>query len=279
MAYSNYYTHESPELPPDETFVGRLRTSVANDYRNYRYRTSRRPALFMGRLAAMAVPPLRWLVDVAFRFLPRRQKGQSGRVLDVGCGGGEWLQLAEEAGWQALGADPDALARKRAAALGFEVRDSIEAWLDYPGSLDVVTMSHVIEHVHDPKGTLDAAFELLRPGGQLFVDTPNIDALGHILYGRDWRGLETPRHLVIFNRRSLTATLRSAGFVKIRYRARLYPFVGMCVASQRMKLGLDPYDETPRPRLVAAPSLWLRLRSAFSVRHAEFLTLTCEKPR
>jgi 2-polyprenyl-3-methyl-5-hydroxy-6-metoxy-1,4-benzoquinol methylase len=279
LAYSRYYTHEEPERPEAETAYQKMRAALGNGYRNGRYGTSRRPTARIGDFLARLIPPLAWPVDVAFRYLPHRRSRPKGRAFDLGCGGGEWLEMAREAGWEVAGSDPDPLARARAAARGIEVRESIEAWDDQPESFDVVTMSHVIEHVHDPLATLASANRLLKPGGMLFVDTPNIEAIGHDRYGKDWRGLETPRHLVIFNRASLVEALRRSGFVNIRYRMRSQPFVGMSLASRRIAAGVDPYDERPRTNLAPAPGILDRIRAAISRRGAEFLTLTCEKRR
>lgn len=273
LAYSSYYTHHHVDPPAAEGPLGRLRTKLGNDYRNSRYGTALAPANRWGRVVARLFPPLRWPVDVSYRFLPRH----SGRVLDLGCGSGDWLLMARGAGWSVAGADPDPIARGLAAANGIEVREAIEDWEDQAGTFDAVTMSHVIEHVHDPLATLRAAYRLLRPSGTLFIDTPNIDALGHERYGRNWRGLEPPRHLIIFSRECLRRAVHDAGFVRIRFPARLYPFAGLSLASRRITAGVDPYDETERPNLPPPPPLSLRLKSVLASRRSEFLTLTCER--
>jgi SAM-dependent methyltransferase len=81
-----------------------------------------------------------------------------------------------------------------------------------PGSFDVVTMWHSLEHVHRPLAILRAAYQLLVPGGKLVVATPNIDSLPYRLFGRSWFGLDLPRHLTHFTPVTLTAMLQTAGF-------------------------------------------------------------------
>jgi hypothetical protein len=73
-------------------------------------------------------------------------------------------------------------------------------------------MSHVIEHVTDPVATLEKCKGLLRQGGRLTVTTPNARSLGHAKFGRNWRGLEPPRHLQIFSPRTLAGCAEQAGF-------------------------------------------------------------------
>jgi len=274
LAYSRYYTHDRQEPPPPVGALQRLRAALGNDYRNRRYGTHRSPANALGKPLALAFAPLRWPVDVAFRFLPR----VPGRVFDLGCGGGDFLEMAREAGWEVAGSDPDPVARARAGGLGIEVRATPEAWGDQAGAFDAVTMNHVIEHVHDPLATLATTLRLLRPGGMLYIETPNIDAIGHDIYGPNWRGLETPRHLVLFNRKSLKDALEASGFVGVRYRARLQPFTGLSLVSRRMAAGIDPFDEADAPSLPPLPGRATRLRAAVARGKAEFLTLTCRAP-
>jgi hypothetical protein len=132
----------------------------------------------------------------------------------------------------------------------------------------------VIEHVHDPLALLRSCYHLLRPGAGIYIDTPNIDAIGHRIYGRNWRGLETPRHLVLFGRSSLSRALNQAGFRNISVKiARV--FLGISRQSALMALGVEPYSPSAPP--VEVPRS-LRLKAALTRRHTEFLTLTAEKP-
>jgi predicted SAM-dependent methyltransferase len=77
---------------------------------------------------------------------------------------------------------------------------------------DAVTMSHSLEHVHDPVAWLREARRIIKPDGQLTIATPNARSLLHRKFGADWFALEPPRHLHIFNRLALGAALRQAGF-------------------------------------------------------------------
>jgi SAM-dependent methyltransferase len=89
---------------------------------------------------------------------------------------------------------------------------SLESVPCEPGSLDFIHMRHVIEHVEDPVGLLRRAFELLRPGGWLYVETPNIESYPAATCGTYWFGVDSPRHLWLFGPDTLRRCLAASGF-------------------------------------------------------------------
>jgi predicted SAM-dependent methyltransferase len=89
------------------------------------------------------------------------------------------------------------------------LRDAPAEWA---GQFDVVTMSHSIEHVTDPRMELKRVFSLLRAGGVLWLACPNPDSLGSRVYAQAWRGLHPPYHLVIPSAPQLSRLLLDAGF-------------------------------------------------------------------
>lgn len=278
-AYDDYYTHEAPWTPkPPATPLQRLRSGLANGYRNRRYGTRSSPAYAPGYWLGRLLRPLAEPSDVAFRFLERRKNDPPRpKLLDLGCGGGAFLAAALEAGWEASGIDFDAKAVEGARRRGLDVSvGGLETVADRAGQYDAVTLSHVIEHLHDPAGALRTIRHILKPGGRLYVETPNLDSIGRRLYGRHWRGLEPPRHLVLFNRRGLAALLAREGFEAIRFRRTKSALAGLGLLSARIAAGLDPNEAAPGVR---GPRLPDRLRSSLSRSGTEFLIFTAEKPR
>ncbi len=213
LAYRSYYTHELTVREKAEGLspVRRLMRSLGNGYRNSRYGTHFLPASRAGDILFKFLPNARLSFDRQMRYLPRLPAG--GRLLDLGFGSGTFLELVREGGWAVTGADPDPIVVQTARERGLDVRQGgIEAFSDQAGSFDVVTLSHVIEHVSNPRDTLRSAYNLLKPGGTLWICTPNLAGPGHRHFGRHWRGLEPPRHLVIFNRSALLKCAASLGF-------------------------------------------------------------------
>jgi 2-polyprenyl-3-methyl-5-hydroxy-6-metoxy-1,4-benzoquinol methylase len=140
-----------------------------------------------------------------------------GKLLEIGCGNGDFLAAASKDGWHAHGIDFDSSAIEAAQKIeGISARVGELAACNYSAqSFDAIVMNNVIEHLWNPKETLSECFRILRSPGRLVVVTPNTDSTGHKTFGRDWRGLEPPRHLFLYNRTSLLRLAQNAGFTKL----------------------------------------------------------------
>lgn len=216
IAYSTYFTHNINSKADIEGLglARKIRRTLANGYRNHRFGTRLQPSSWLGVLAAQMLPGQRTIIEAAFRHIPKATPGN--KLLDVGCGNGEFLALARSAGWAVVGVDFDPNAVKVARSHGLDVRQgSVDVLDPTKERFDGITLSHVIEHVHDPLAVLRQCHALLKPGGWIWIETPNIDAQGHARYGANWRGLEPPRHLVLFSRNALFQALAEAGFQSI----------------------------------------------------------------
>jgi len=136
------------------------------------------------------------------------------RLLDVGCGTGGFLVEAKTAGWNGTGVELSQYAVDVACKeLGLQVfRSDIFASNLKPGSFDVVTMWHVLEHLIDPLESLRRAHELLTDNGVLFVELPNWDSAGRLFKGAHWKQLKPPEHINFFNTASITFAAQQAGF-------------------------------------------------------------------
>ncbi|MFM8274188.1 MAG: class I SAM-dependent methyltransferase [Gemmata sp.] len=137
-----------------------------------------------------------------------------GRLLDFGCGSGGYLKTMADRGWRVTGLDACARAVDQVREVhGLPALVGTLPHADLqPGSFDVITMWHSLEHAHLPLDVLRAAFELLVPGGKLIVATPNLASVPYRVFGRNWFGLDLPRHLTHFTPKTLGAILTAAGF-------------------------------------------------------------------
>lgn len=150
--------------------------------------------------------------------------GRTGRVLELGCGRGEFLRGAINRGWTAFGVDMTADFTKAAQTHGVAIESSsIEDCQALKQSYDVVVMVAILEHLYEPVKTLKRVSSALRPGGLLLVHVPNEISLtmriGNLYMrarGRDWAinlsPTFSPFHVVGFSPNSLRKALNEAGF-------------------------------------------------------------------
>jgi 2-polyprenyl-3-methyl-5-hydroxy-6-metoxy-1,4-benzoquinol methylase len=136
-----------------------------------------------------------------------------GRLLDVGCGNGDFLATMQQAGWEVAGIEPDPRAAEVSSKrLGIIVPTvSLRATCLPPASYDAITLQHVIEHVYDPIEVMQECRRILKPTGHIVIVTPNIRSLGHSRFADNWRGLEPPRHLHLFSADALRECAQRAG--------------------------------------------------------------------
>lgn len=152
--------------------------------------------------------------------------GGKGRLLEIGFGNGSFLGLARDDGWETYGTELSVPLLERARTelkLSNVGLGTIES-LDYePGSFDVVCGFNFLEHVPDPRKTLEVIYRLLRPGGIIAVMCPNLAGIFHLLMPQilgDNDPLKItwcpPDHISYFNKTNLGMLLRSVGFTGIR---------------------------------------------------------------
>ncbi len=148
-----------------------------------------------------------------------------GSLLDIGCGSGALLAAVGKLGaFNLLGVEYQAEAAQVARDRGATVwTGELEDADIQQASVDVALMEHVIEHVRDPKATLSRTRNLIKPGGLLLGETPNLSCLDAKLFGRCWGGGHAPRHLTLFTPAVLTQMLQAAGYVDIIITHPVYP--------------------------------------------------------
>jgi SAM-dependent methyltransferase len=137
-----------------------------------------------------------------------------GRVLDIGCGRGEFLRLLRERGYEPHGLEPgEEAARRGREEYGLDIVHGTLGDVELQkGYYDAVTMWHVLEHLPDTKAALASARDALKGGGLLFIAAPDFGGAQARAFGARWFGIDAPRHLVHFTRGTLKRMLEAGGF-------------------------------------------------------------------
>jgi len=279
LAYARYYTHGDGTQDPALVRFGR---GIARACLNHRYGTAYPNAIPGGQYLAGFVPRIEVSLDAGYARHLGPPSREGARLLDVGCGNGAFLQLAAHMGWSAEGIDFDEVAVSAACAAGCKaIHGKLENLPFGKGRYQHVTLSHVVEHARDPIGLLKQCLELLAPGGRLWLETPNLRSFGHGVFGPSWRGLEPPRHLVLFDRRSLTAALVRAGFTGIEFREHPGVTVFMWEQSRVIARASALGAQSVRNRLLASrPGMIVaELYETLRTEQSEFLTCVAFKPQ
>ena len=178
-----------------------------------------------------------------------------GRMLEIGCAYGYFLDEARRRGWSVRGIEPSGhAAREARERFGLEVSEV--PFTEQPvqaESLDAIVLWDVIEHLPDPRATVERARQGLVPGGVLALSTGNVESLAARLHGADWSLMTPPWHQFYFSPQTLQRLLDGEGFEVLRVRGD-------------GTVGVDSASRKPRLRGVAARALTSSLATRIAAR-------------
>jgi 2-polyprenyl-3-methyl-5-hydroxy-6-metoxy-1,4-benzoquinol methylase len=285
-AYEQYYTHAAVvanRAAGAKKLLRNLKTIARNSYLNRRFAYRRKPSLPFAWLALEVKPSRARSLNSRIRHLPGPQYGAD-RVLDIGCGSGEFLQIArDQLGYRVEGLEVDPRACDVARGRGFNVHSGSLPGSGLPhGQYDHVTLSHVLEHFHYPRAALEEVFALLKPGGRAWVSVPNVAASSIHRFGSNSRLLEPPRHLVMFDTESLRAILETTGFQQVtqpgvpEFNAHDTVFRQSWMMEQGLDPHATPHSLVPDEVKSASRAAYRCTKAAYE--RAEIITLIGTKP-
>jgi SAM-dependent methyltransferase len=220
-AYERYFTHGGMDQTGSrEARIQKAKTSLASLYQS------------CWRLT----PLYSEQQELDLMYLRGRRPGS---VLEVGCGDGQRLAQLRARGWDVQGLEVDERAAAQAQSVfGVPVYlGSLDQAAFRDEEFDVVAMNHVLEHVHDPLRLLGECKRVLKPGGLLVSITPNTQGWVHRRFGACWYGLDPPRHLFLFSRKTLEQVARKCDFREVRTWTTAARSVWMVAGSLRIQCG------------------------------------------
>lgn len=180
---------------------------------------------------------------------------KTGKILDIGCGTGEFLDIFKNAKWGTLGIEPDDDARNMAIKnFGLDVRSEEELKSVADQSFDVITMWHVLEHVPKLNERVEELKRLLKPNGMIVIAVPNCNSQDAKIYKEKWAAYDVPRHLYHFTPKDVEALFQKHGMSVFKTLPMVFDSFYVSLLSEKIRSG--------KPNIIR--STWNGLRSNLS---------------
>jgi 2-polyprenyl-3-methyl-5-hydroxy-6-metoxy-1,4-benzoquinol methylase len=158
----------------------------------------------------------------------------TGKILDIGCGTGDFLKYMHSSGWETDGVETDLGAKLIAEKkLGKKIEENF-AQIKGEKKYDVISMWHVLEHVYNLEGYLKKVNKLLKKGGVLVVGVPNCASYDALKYKENWVAYDLPIHLSHFQRRNIKDLAKQNSFELKNIRPLVFDayYIGMLSAKK-----------------------------------------------
>jgi SAM-dependent methyltransferase len=185
---------------------------------------------------------------------------RSGKILDIGCSTGVFLNKMSEYGWECFGVEPSDYAADYARhRFNLSVITSYLTQDLFPDNFfDIITLWDVFEHMSYPIPSLDLMMNYLKPGGLLVITTPNSSSWGRRIWKEYWAGWDIPRHYNVFNSKLLKLVLQRSGFQVVSSQSFTNNY-GLLLLSLQFFLHEQTYERISNITLKVFQSLPFRL--------------------
>jgi 2-polyprenyl-3-methyl-5-hydroxy-6-metoxy-1,4-benzoquinol methylase len=146
------------------------------------------------------------------KLVQKETTKQQGKIVDIGCGTGAFLNTMKLAGWESTGLEPDDNARNKAAELYRITALASDELFSLPANTyDAITMWHVLEHVHQLQEYIAQLKNIITDKGKIFIAVPNYTSYDAMFYGEHWAAFDVPRHLFHFSPASMKKLVEQHG--------------------------------------------------------------------
>ncbi|WP_157208299.1 class I SAM-dependent methyltransferase [Mariniflexile maritimum] len=160
------------------------------------------------------------------------------KLLDIGCGTGDFLKIAQDNQWQIFGIEPNAQARTIANyKTGNRVFDTEALSKFQPESFDVITLWHVLEHLPNLEQQIQIFKKALKKDGTLIIAVPNHGSFDAKHYRQFWAAYDVPRHLWHFNKTSISNLFSKVSMIVIKTKPMFFDAFYVSLLSEKYKSG------------------------------------------
>ncbi len=157
-------------------------------------------------------------INLKKKYKIAANKHEAGKMLDIGCGVGDFIQMMEKKGWDCVGVEPSEQAKSIASKRIKAKMINPEQLAELKGEeYDLITMWHVLEHVENLKEEIGQLERLLKKGGKLIVAVPNFKSYDAQYYNTHWAAYDVPRHLNHFCKESIVKIFKKTSLDLIGY--------------------------------------------------------------
>lgn len=275
-AYQNYYTHSVSENHQD-LLNSSLKNRLINGYLNERFTMKRENSYKLGFWLFKILRPLQMKLDIYGRNIPKSLCNSEKKILDIGCGNGDFLQRSKEMGLQAYGLETDPVAVKNLEKIGIHTHLGDLSSANFTNkTFDYITLNHVIEHVENPEQLLTSIKHILKEDGTIWLALPNPNALSIIFFKQAWKGFHPPFHLFIPSQNILKKMLEDAGFIDIKFIPQGLQSRGLW--SESKKISSQENIQFSKISSIVFFIL-INIISCFSTRYSEEIIVTAKRPR
>jgi len=179
-----------------------------------------------------------YMLSKKMAIVSQYTKSNSQRVLDIGCGTGDFLKIAQEYKWNIAGVEPNAQARKIASdKTGIEIQNN--DWLatidDH--SFDAITMWHVLEHVPNLPAQIASLKRIIKLNGTIFIAVPNFKSHDANHYKEKWAAYDVPRHLWHFSQKSIKGLFQKENLKVVKILPMKFDAYYVSLLSEKHKTG------------------------------------------
>ena len=163
------------------------------------------------------------------------QYRKTGKLLDIGCGIGLFLNEAKKRGWEVYGTEYTETAVNICRSLGINMHHGKLESDTYPADqFDVVTSFEVLEHINNPQEEIKNIKKIVRPGGLFYFTTPNFNSIERYILKSKYNVIQYPEHLCYYTKKTVNYLLTQNGFKKKKLKT-----TGVSLTRLKTSLGND----------------------------------------